>query len=419
MKKKVLIGIAVLFVISVVLINVLKSKEKPIEVTIEQVKYDSVRAEVSASGRIKPLVLVDISSDQPGRLIKLNVKEGDSVKRGQVLCILDAEQHKTNVTQLNATKMAAEAKYEMAKAEYAQAESDYERNRALFEKGLISKDALQKAKLAVEISKSALDASKTEVERAKAALLSAEDSYSKTIIKSPIDGVVSKLLLEEGEMVIVGLTNIQGTVIMQVADLSVMEAEVEVDETEVKDLELNQEALIEVDAIPDTFLKGRISEIGISANVKGTGTQEEIADFPVRIVILEKHKKLRPGMSCEARIITAKKESVLVAPISSIVKRDSIQEEKLWAEKNLKKKKKSKTKSFEKKETKEKIVQGIYVVENGFAKFKSVKTGISDKQKVEIIEGLSEKDSIITGPHKILRELKSGQMVIKAKEKKE
>jgi HlyD family secretion protein len=396
-RNKIIIILAVIAVIVIfVLANLLRSGEKSFKVEVEKVKKGDITSIVTASGKIQAKRNVKISAYVVSKIIDLPVKDGDAVKKGQLLVQLDPARYKAEVEQ-------AEAQMRMAGANLEQAKLVYDRQKQLFEKNLTSQEQSDNAKTSYH-------AAQAQYDQSKAALAQAQDDLSKTTITAPMDGVITELNAEVGEIVMIGTMNNPGTVIMTISDLSEIEAEVEVDETDVANLELGQEAKISIDAYPDTNFKGKVTEIGNTGRISGYGTQEQVTNFLVKVLLLDEVKGIKPGMSASVDITTDSRKGVLNVPIAAVVLRAE-------KEDTLKTKKGEKSSSNpdslkatdEKKKKKEK--EGVFVVEKDQAKFEAVKTGISDQQNIEIVSGIKENDQIITGSYKILRNLKDGDKV--------
>lgn len=396
-RNKIIIILAVIAVIVIfVLANLLRSGEKSFKVEVEKVKKGDITSIVTASGKIQAKRNVKISAYVVSKIIDLPVKDGDVIKKGQLLVQLDPARYKAVVEQ-------AEAQMRMAGANLEQAKLVYDRQKQLFEKNLTSQEQSDNAKTSYH-------AAQAQYDQSKAALAQAQDDLSKTTITAPMDGVITELNAEVGEIVMIGTMNNPGTVIMTISDLSEIEAEVEVDETDVANLELGQEAKISIDAYPDTNFKGKVTEIGNTGRISGYGTQEQVTNFLVKVLLLDEVKGIKPGMSASVDITTDSRKGVLNVPIAAVVLRAE-------KEDTLKTKKGEKSSSNpdslkatdEKKKKKEK--EGVFVVEKDQAKFEPVKTGISDQQNIEIVSGIKENDQIITGSYKILRNLKDGDKV--------
>jgi HlyD family secretion protein len=401
-RKRTLIFMAVVLVILVVVgLNLRSQREKTVKVTVEKVKKQDLTSTVSASGEIKPKKNINISAQVPGRIIKIGVVEGQEVKAGDFLLKLDSTQYEANADRDRNFIQAAKADLIQAEARLARDKSAYDRQRRLYEEQLISKDTLEGIKLQYDVSTSQTNAIRFQIKQAEASLKSTLDNLNKTVFNAPINGMITSLRVEEGETAIIGTMNNPGTVLMVIADLSVMEVEVEVDETDVVGIKLGQESNVRVDAFPDTVFKGKVTEIGSSALQRATGgaTTQEAKDFKVVVTLENPSQRLKPGLSASADIITAQRKSVLAVPISSLVLRD--------------KPAASGDRSDAKKEE-----EGVYIVENSRVKFQPVEKGISGGMSMEITSGLKENQDIVTGPYASLRELKDG-ILIKSDVKKD
>ncbi|MGA2532215.1 MAG: efflux RND transporter periplasmic adaptor subunit [Candidatus Aminicenantales bacterium] len=401
-RKRTLIFMAVVLVIlAVVILNLQSRREKTVKVTVEKVKKQDLTSIVSASGEIKPKKNINISAQVPGRIIKIGVEEGQEVKAGNFLLKLDSTQYEANADRDRNFIQAAKADLIQAEARLVRDKSAYDRQTKLFEEQLISKDVLEGVKLEYDVSEAQLNAIRFQIKQAEANLKSTMDNLNKTVFNAPINGMITSLRVEEGETAIIGTMNNPGTVLMILADLSVMEVEVEVDETDVVGVKLGQEANIRVDAFPDTVFKGKVTEIGSSALQKVTGgtTTQEAKDFKVVVTLENPSQKLKPGLSASADIVTARKNSVLAVPISALVLHDRV------------------AAPGDRPDAK-KEEEGVFTVENGRVKFQRIEKGISGGMNIEITAGLKENQDIVTGPYASLRELKDG-VLIKTEPQKE
>jgi HlyD family secretion protein len=401
-RKRTLIFMAVVLVILVVVgLNLRSQREKTVKVTVEKVKKQDLTSNVSASGEIKPKKNINISAQVPGRIIKIGVEEGQEVKAGDFLLKLDSTQYEAIADRDRNFIQAAMADLIQAEARLARDKSAYDRQKKLYEEQLISKDTLESVKLQYDVSASQSNAIRFQIKQAEASLKSTLDNLNKTVFNAPINGMITSLRVEEGETAIIGTMNNPGTVLMVIADLSVMEVEVEVDETDVVGIKLGQEANVRVDAFPDTVFKGKVTEIGSSALQRATGgaTTQEAKDFKVVVTLENPSQRLKPGLSASADIITAQKKSVLAVPISSLILRDRA------------------AAAGDRPDAK-KEEEGVFTVENGRVKFQPVEKGISGGMSMEITSGLKESQDIVTGPYASLRELKDG-ILIKTEPKKD
>jgi HlyD family secretion protein len=407
MKKKVIITLAVVAVIGlIVILNLSSRREKSVRVTVEKVTRMDLTSLVSASGEIKPKKSVNISALIPGRIVKIGVEEGDEVKAGDFLLKLDSTQYEANAERDRAFIHSSQAELIKADASLARSKEYYDRQKSLYDNGLISREQLDQAKTQLDIAQATSHSVKYQIQQAQASLKSTLDNLAKTVFTSPIDGVITSLRVEEGEMAIIGTMNNPGTVLMTIADLSVMEVEVEVDETDVVGVELGQTADVRVDAFPDQPFKGKVTEIGSSAIQKATATAttQESKDFKVVITLDNPSKLLKPGLSASADIITGEKKQVLAVPISALVLKEK--EAKTSPSASIAR---GKPGSEE---------EGVYAVEAGRAKFVPVRKGITGELMIEIVSGLKQGQEIVVGPYESLRQLKDGTL-IKPEEKKQ
>jgi len=398
-KRKVIIIFAVILFIGIIIIfNLQSQREKSTKVTVEKAEKHDLTSKISASGEVKPKKNVNISAHIPGRIVKIGVEEGQRVKAEDFLLKLDSTQYEANADRAQALIHSHRAELIRAEAGLKKDESFYKRYKKLFEEKLISEEQLEAAKAQYDISKAQQQAIVYQIDQAQASLQNAMDDLSKTVYHSPINGIITSLRVEEGEIAMIGTMNNPGTILMTIADLSVMEVEVEVDETDVIGVEIGQQAEVRVDAFPDQPIKGKVTEIGSSALQKVTSS-EESKDFKVIITLENPPENLKPGLSATTDIITAEKTDVLAIPISALVLREKEDKEE------------------EKKEKKDEQEEGVYVVKENRAKFFPVEKGIMGEMMIEITTGLEEGQDIVVGPYSALRQLKD-DILIKPEEKK-
>ncbi len=395
-KKTIIILGAILFVAILIIMNLQSQREKSLKVTVEKVEKVDLTSKISASGEIKPKKNVNISAHVAGRIIKIGVEEGQRVNVDDFLLKLDATQYEAMADRDRALISSHRADLIRTEATLKRDEKYYERQIKLFEEKLISEEQLEAAKAQFDISKAQHQAILFQIDQAQASLQSTLDTLSKTVYNSPIDGIITSLRVEEGEIAMIGTMNNPGTILMTIADLSVMEVEVEVDETDVIGVEIGHQAEVRVDALPEQTITGEVTEIGSSALQKAT-TSQESKDFKVIITLVDPPQSLKPGLSASADIITAEKKDVMAVPISALVLREKKDEE---------------NKNSDEQE------EGVYVVENSRVKFIPVEKGIMGEMMIEIISGLEEGQEIVVGPYSALRQLKD-DMLIKQEEKKE
>jgi HlyD family secretion protein len=410
-KKKIILFGIIGFIILIIIIAALvsSSKEKLVTVQTEPASKRNVTQLVSGSGIIQPETKVDISAEISGEIIQLPIKEGQSVKKGDLLVKIKADYYSERVNQQRAGINYAQSQVEVAENNLKKAELELNRIEQLYKSGLVSQADLDNARIAYEVAQSNLKSANANVRQNVALLRQTGQDLSKATIRSPMNGIVTALNSELGERV-VGTATMAGTTIMTISDLSVMDAEIEISETDITYVKINDTADIEVDAYPDRLIKGVVYEISNSAKSKGTGTQEQIINFIVKVRILDTSVELKPGMSCNADIKVQSKSDILTVPIQCITARDETKKE-------LEEKKENEdvTRVSEEKITKkEKPREIVFVLDETTSKAKivPVKTGISDTKYIEITEGLKPGDVIIKGPYKaISRELEEGTKV--------
>ena len=390
MKKLLLILAAVSVIAIIILVNLQSKREKAVKVSVEKVTADDLASVISASGEVKPKKSVNISAQIPGRVIKIAVEEGQIVEVGDFLLKLEATQYEANAERDQAFIRSLNAELIRAGAYLKRDENNLGRQKNLWDKQLISREELDAATAQYDISKATQEAITYQIRQAQASLKSTLDNIEKTVYASPIAGIIASLQVEEGETALVGTMNNPGTVLMTIADLSVMEVEVEVDETDVVALKLGHPAEVRVDAFPDRIIAGTVTEIGSSALAKITAS-EESRDFKVVITLEDPPGNLKPGLSASADIITDEKKGVLAVPISALISREGPD-------------------SGGRNDGDR--IEGLYLVDaDNRVKFTPVQKGIMGELKIEIISGLKNGQTIVVGPYSALRLLEDGALV--------
>jgi HlyD family secretion protein len=444
--KKIAIALGVVALLAIIVgVTVHQSGKNVVTVQSGKVQRLDLSAVVSASGEIKPKTYVNIGANAYGKITHLYVKEGDHVKKGQLLAQLENVQSTADVSANQASVQAAEtdaiaadaglntsnADLQRAQADYARNKLDWERAQNLYKDGLISKSdfdsrqnawatadsGLVQAKARVSQAKAQNDSADRHVSQARATLTRVADVLKKTTYAAPYDGVVTNLPVREGESVVIGIQNALGSTLLTLADMSVITAEVKVDETDIVNVHLGQPAEVTIDAIPRKIFHGTVSEIGDNAIVRSTGVatsqqntaSEEAKDFKVVVTVTDPPQDLRPGLSTTAKITTAARSSVLTIPIQAVAVRTKAQ---LEQEKSTPG---SVHAAAPPKETSSKDrnqdVQGVFVIRNKKAEFVPVSTGIAGTGDLEVLDGLKEGDEVITGSYKVLRTIRSGSSV--------
>lgn len=408
-KKKLFIfgGLGLLVLILIIVVIAGGSKENIILVQTEKVEKRSITQTVTATGTIDPEFKVLITPEVTGEIISLPVKEGDVVKKGQLLIKIKGDQYMAQKDRLEANLKSSQATLAMRDAELIRVELEFERTKELHNKELSSNSELENAEANYLSAKASYDAAVANVLQSKAQLREVLETLYKTTIYSPMDGVVTQLNVELAERVL-GSGFSQGTNIMTVADLSNMEAVVDVDENDVVLVSVGDTANVSVDAFGDKVFQGVVTEIGNSAKAEGFGTQEQVVNFSVKIKLLELDPNLRPGMSCNSDIETETVTDVLSVPIQSVTARTDVPVEKDSVKSNGDSEKNEKQPNMGRKEPKE----VVFLLDGGNAKMVVVKTGISDDNYLEIKNGVEEGDEVISGSYRaISRELEDGSIV--------
>ena len=399
-KKKIIIfSILGLVLVALAVIVFMGSKKEPIiSVQVEKVSNRTITQVVTATGKIQPEVQVQISPEVSGEIVALPVKEGNHVKKGDLLMKIKPDVY---VAQRN----QAAAMLQMAKSTVGKAKPDYERTQSLLKKGLISQSDFDQ-------SRAAFESAKAQYAQAEASLQQAEESLSKTTVVSPMDGTVSQLNSELGERVL-GTQQFQGTNVMTIADLTRMEARVEVSENDVILVHVGDTARIAVDAITDRKVNAVVYEIANTGTTTGTGTQEEVTNFQVKIRVLDKDVPLRPGMSMTADVETQTKQNVLTVPIQSVTTRvPKVEIKEGQGDQQTGQVVAGNTTTSLRARAENKPKEIVFVVDNGVAKAFPVKRGISDDSFVELIQGPAEGALVVSGSYKAInRDIEDGAKV--------
>ncbi len=357
---------------------------------------------VSATGKIQPKTQVEISADVSGKIEKLPIVEGQWVNKGTLLVSLARERYLAAVESAVAAVSAAEANASLVAENKTRAENEYKRSKQMVATGLESQSSFEAKQAEYQVEVARYKSTMDQVAQSRAALKQARDDLSKTTIYAPMSGTISALNKEAGEIALG--SQFQKDVILTVADLSAMEAQVNVDENDIMSIALGQEADIDVDALPGQSLKGVVSEIGSSALSQGAGTTEQKTEFEIKITILNPPKTLRPGMTASANITTKVNDNALSVPLQSVAAR-SVDQLTMKGEKRQDVEGRYKA-------DKDGFVEVVFCVEKGKAVAKQVKTGIQGEDLIEVIDGLKEGDEIVTGSYRaISKDLDNGAMV--------
>jgi len=413
MKRKwpwVVLGIIV--VIAIVAAGVIKGRQSKVTpVQFARVRREDVTARVRAPGKIEPKTQVKVSADVMGKIVSLPVKERDRVTRGQLMLQLDDTQYRAALGQARAALASAQASQRQAQASFRVVEANHERQRKLFEEKLLSQAEWDQASNTYESARAAVATTREEVARSQAMIDGAADNVRKCRFTAPLDGVVSALNVEAGEIVITGTMNNPGTEILTVSDLSRMLVRADVDESDIVDLRIGQKAKITVDALPDTSFAGTVAEIGNTAKRSITSTVEGQTNFEVKVVFDTDVPQVRPGMTADVEVETSTHAGTLGVPIQAVVVRT---ERDLAPKAAAKPKQKAGDALAAMDDTvgrKQKEITGLFRVDQGVAKFVPVRTGIASETEIEVFGDLKPGDLIVAGPYKALRELKPDRKV--------
>jgi HlyD family secretion protein len=434
-KKKIFIGVGIVILLGAIAYANIRFKRTPgMEVTTEGVQKRHLEAIVSASGKIQPKRDVNISADTMGRVTDLAVDEGVRVTKGQFLLQIDPRNLRSAVTRTEASLAAARSQVEQlkvaiesSKVALKQAEDNYNRQQNLWKGGLTTRETLERSENDLKLRQADLRSQEQQLRTQEARVgsesataESARFDLSKVRIESPINGIVTRRNIEEGETVVIGTMNNAGTVLLTIADMSVIQAEVEVDETDLPSVKMGQPAKVTIDAMPGQTFTGKVTEIGNSPiQQAGAQSSTQATNFKVVVTLDKEIAEVRPGFTCTAEITTAVRDSVLAVPIQATTVREVVVDDKgnIVREPEDEKKPRRPTampgaQAAELKPGQSrKELEGVFVVQNNKALFMPVKTGIAGEKYFEVLSGLKEGDAVITGPFASVRSLAEGTAV--------
>jgi HlyD family secretion protein len=391
-----------------------KGKNKAVEVRTENVQRRDLVASVTASGQVRPRTKVDLSSDITGRIVRLAVKEGQMVTQGQFLLQIDPQQQEAAVQRNEAALASSRAQMAQAEANYLQARKTYDRTAAILLSipQLISDENLEQLRTDVDVNRALYESARHAVDQSTAAVRDARSLLGKTTIYAPMSGRVTRLNVENGETAIMGTLNKDAATLLTIADMSILETRVKVDETDVARISVGDSAVIEIDAFPDTTFVGRVTEISNSAVKSATtqqGNADQAVDYEVTIQLVNTPPETRPDFSATAKIITDERKHVLSIPIIALTVRENEALANADTAVGL-------GKPRPKKEVGKKDVEGVFVVgADNKVTFRPVKVGIAGEKHFEVLSGLKEGDHIVAGTYQAIRELKDGAQVREAK----
>jgi HlyD family secretion protein len=448
-KKIILIVVVVLVLAGIVVGTILHGQASVTKVATGKAVHQDLISVVNGTGQIKPKTYVNIGATAFGRITHLYVKEGDHVKSGATLATVESVQpqatvaaqqatiasSQTDITSYVAAEKTAEANIAQGKADLEQKKLDYGRAESLYNEKLIAKQDYDAKKAAYDMAVATLaqrqaalaqavaqtESQRGHMNQAVASQRANYDALDKTVSRAPFDGLVTNVPVREGETVVLGIQNAQGSTLMTLADMSVITAEVKVDETDIVNVALNQPADVTVDAMPGRVFKGHVTEVGDQALLRTTGVAtsqsttgtEEAKDFKVVVTLDQTTDELRPGLSATAKITTAHKPNALTIPIQALVQRDPVIEKGLAENAGKSSVVSASTSSAPTR--KPQPVQGVYVLQTNHKKtranFVPITTGVTGATDIEVLSGLKDGDEIVTGRYRILRTLKSGTAV--------
>lgn len=446
--KKILIGTGVVIaVLAVTGIAVHQSRKGIVTVQTGKAERQDLASIVSASGEIRPKTYVNIGANAFGKIVRLYVKEGDRVKKGQLLAQLENVQSSADVNATQAGLEAARtdaiaadaalntsaADLNRAQSDYERAELDWTRAQGLFKDALIAKSEYDSQKAAFQTAKAGLAQAQARVAQAKAQkdsserhiaqnqanLTHAADVLQKTTYAAPYDGMITNLPVREGETVVIGIQNSPGSTLMTLADMSVITAEVKVDETDIVNVRLGQPAEVTIDAIPKKTFRAVVTEIGNNAIVRSTGVStsqqtsasQEAKDFKVVVTLQDPPENLRPGLSATARVTTATRKAALTIPIQALTVRSRADLKAASGEKSEVQAAVPSAEASNSNGGDKEQIQGVFIVRNGKAEFLPIQTGVTGTADIEVLSGLKPDDEIVTGSYKVLRTLRPGTSI--------
>ncbi|MGA2081428.1 MAG: efflux RND transporter periplasmic adaptor subunit [Holophaga sp.] len=375
-------------------------RDAGLPVQVETVARQDIQAKVSANGKVQAVKKVDVTANAIGQVTRMLVKEGDAVKTGDLLLEIDPIKSRAAARSLEAALKATTHDLAAAEVKLGQARNDFTRAQSNRGAGVISQSDFEQAQTALEVAESAERSAKQRVDQARADLAGATDTVNKTLITAPMDGIVTGKHIELGETAVIGLQNQPGTVLLTISDMSLVEAEMEVDEASIPGVKVGQPAQVRIDAYPNQVFPGVVTEVGGSPIVQANAN--EAVKFKVKVQIKQPPLTIKPGLSAQADIFTGSREQVLAVPIQALVVKDRLPRpgEKLDP-------------GAPREE------EGVFVLEHGRARFRPVQAGLMGDLTVEVVSGLQGGESLIVGPFKALRELKGGEAVRAEKRKRE
>jgi len=419
------IGVVLVVVIGIVVAVAKSKKEKPLPIITEKALRKTITQVVTATGKIQPEIEVKISPEVSGEIIAMPVKEGQSVRKGELLLRIKPDTYRAQMESQQAVLAGSRSASAQARAELSKAQEDFDRAESLYKKGLLAESERNAARTKLSIAKSALDSANFEIRRSEGSVRQTGEALSKTVIYAPDDGTISSLTSRVGERV-VGTSQFAGTEVMRIANLDNMEARVNVNENDVVNVKVGDTARLNIDAYPDRKIDGVVREIASTASTRNAGTQEEVTNFEVKIRISDRSVKLRPGMSATADIETDTVTNVVAVPIQSVTVRN-LDSNLSPEEKEKRDAKRAAADESENRadvtnetldkqrarEQRDKLQRVVFVRDGEKVHMKKVTTGISDSTHIEIKSGIEPGEEVVSGSYTaISRKLKDGAKVM-------
>lgn len=395
--KIIIATIVVLLIGGITAASIVSRGKDGTPVTFGKVERLDIVSKVTANGQIDAQRKVDLSANVMGQIVNLAVREGDVVKKGDFLLQIDRKQLAASAQGAQASVSALFSDRDAARASLSEAQSTYERARNNFEQKIIPQAELDRARTGLDAARANVSAIERRIEQARANVAAAQDTLSKTTMTAPMGGIITALPVEEGEVAVIGTMNNPGTILLTIADMSVVEAVMEVDETDVPNVKVGQRATVTIDAYPNKTFEGVVTEVGSSPMTAQQSGGTEAVNFEVKIQLTNPPAGVRPGFSASADIITGTRPKALAIPIQALVVRE---------------------KEGARPGTPAQEEEGVFVHKDGKVQFVNVTTGLAGDSNIEIVKGLSENQQIVTGPFRALRDIKDGSKVREQKEEK-
>jgi len=420
-RRKIAIGAVVLVVLAVAVSSLGGGGGDEVGVRVEDVARHDLVARVTATGHVEPKTSIDISADVSGRIVQLTVEEGDDVEEGQLLLVIDPARFEAAVDRAEAALSDAQAREAQARGNYQQAQRDWDRIRQLKEaaEGMITDTEFEQARTQAEVQKALFESARHGVNMARASVREARDNLAKTVIEAPMSGRVTRLNVERGETAVVGTMNNPGSLLLTIADLSVMEAVIEVDETDVPEISIGDSTVVSIDAFLGQEFYGQVTKIGNSSirpRNQMQSSSEQAIDFEVRITLADPGVDLRTDLSATADVITAVRPDVLAIPIIALTLMESSEFERIPMEGEEVQPEEDdpstegETEAPSSDEASEPI-EGVYVLDGDRVRFRPVEVGIAGDNYFEVLSGLEEGETVVSGTYQAIRELEDGSLV--------